>query len=68
MHEHSSALIINFNIQLLLLILISQNIWIVDDSNGHNNTCYEELGNEGFTISILNSYRKGIKGQRANQN
>ena len=43
--------------------MTSQNIWIVDDSNGHNNTCYEELGNEGFTISILNPTEKELKGK-----
>ena len=40
-----------------------KNIWIVDDSNGQNNTCYEELENEGFAISIFNSAEKELKGK-----
>ena len=43
--------------------MTSKNIWIVDDSNGQNNTCYEELENEGFAISIFNSAEKKLKGK-----
>ena len=43
--------------------MTSKNIWIVDDSNGHNNICYEELENEGFAISIFNSAEKELKGK-----
>ena len=43
--------------------MTSKNIWIVDDSNGQNNTCYEELENEGFAISIFNSVEKELKGK-----
>ena len=63
MHEHSSALIINLNIQLLPLILTSKKILIVDDSNGPNDTFHKELENEGFAISILSSTEKELIGQ-----
>ena len=43
--------------------MTSKNIWIVDDSNGHNHTCYKELENEGFAISIFNSAEKELKGK-----
>ena len=43
--------------------MTSKNIWIIDDSNGQNNTCYEELENEGFAISIFNSAEKELKGK-----
>ena len=43
--------------------MTSKNIWIVDDSNGQNNTCYEELENEGFAISILNSTEQELIGK-----
>ena len=42
--------------------MTSKNILIVDDSNGHNHTCYKELENEGFAISILNPKEKELKG------
>ena len=63
MHEHSSALIINLNIQLLPLILTSKKILIVDDSNGPNDTFHKELENEGFAISILSSTEKELIGK-----
>ena len=43
--------------------MTSKNILIVDDSNGHNHTCYKELENEGFAISILNPTEKELKGK-----
>ena len=43
--------------------MTSKNIWIVDDSNGQNNTYYEELENDGFAISIFNSAEKKLKGK-----
>ena len=43
--------------------MTSKNIWIVDDSNGHNNTYYEELENEGFAISIFNPTEKELVGK-----
>ena len=43
--------------------MTSKNIWIVDDFNGQNNTCYEELENDGFAISIFNSAEKELKGK-----
>ena len=43
--------------------MTSKNIWIVDDSNGQNNACYEELENKGFAVSIFNSGEKELKGK-----
>ena len=43
--------------------MTSKKILIVDDSNGHNHTCYKELENEGFAISILNSTEKELVGK-----
>ena len=47
--------------------MTSKNILIIDDSNGHNHTCYEKLENEGFAISILNSKENGLKGKNEPQ-
>ena len=43
--------------------MTSKNILIVDDSNGNNHTYYKELENEGFSISILKSTEKELKGK-----
>ena len=41
--------------------MISKNILLIEDSNGHNQSCYKELEEEGFTISVQSSLENALK-------
>lgn len=47
--------------------MASKIIHIIDDSNSQNQPCYQELENEGFSVSILNSAEEAIKDGRKPQ-
>ncbi|MBC8283281.1 MAG: response regulator [Nitrospinae bacterium] len=44
-----------------------KNILIVDDSNGQNQSCYQDLKSEGFEVSVLNSLEDALKGEHKPQ-
>tara|TARA_B100000686_G_scaffold280470_1_gene301629 strand:+ start:197 stop:541 length:345 start_codon:yes stop_codon:yes gene_type:complete len=41
--------------------LTSRNILLIEDSNGHNQSCHKELEEEGFTISLKSSAEEALK-------
>ena len=41
--------------------MTSKNILLIEDSNGHNQSCHKELEEEGFTISLLSSVEEALK-------
>ena len=41
--------------------MTSRNILLIEDSNGHNQSCRKELEEEGFTISLLSSVEEALK-------
>ena len=41
--------------------MTSKNILLIEDSNGHNQSCYKELEKEGFAISVQSSVEDALK-------
>lgn len=43
------------------MTLTSKNILLIEESKGHNQSCYKKLEEEGFIISVQSSLEKALK-------
>ena len=41
--------------------MTSKNILLIEEANGHNQSCYKELEKEGFAISVQSSVEDALK-------
>ena len=47
--------------------MTSKNILLIEDSNGHNQSCYKELEEQGFVISLQSSPEEALKNENKSE-